>query len=226
MRGLIAILLLMAASAAPPPAAAGEGFEVRGLKTPESFIVDPATGLYYISNINGGPTDRDNNGFITKIAKDGKVLNLTFIAGGAPGVTLHAPKGLDIIGPTLYVADIDTVRGFDKETGRPTVTVDLKPMGAVFLNDLTHDALGTLYVSDTTTFGGDIAESKIFAIATRRDHRPSLLAKRRILAGPNGLAINPLSGQLIVVSWDQGTVLEVDQKTGQATVLLDKALGP
>ncbi len=228
MHRRLTVALLLATSLVSPlisPRGVAWPFDVSGLKTPESFIADPETGLYYISNINGGPLHRDNNGFITQIGKDGKVLSLKFIAGGMPGVTLHAPKGLDIIGPTLYVADIDAVRGFDKVTGRPVVTVDLKAMGAIFLNDLTHDALGTLYVSDTATFGGDIAESKVFTIATRQDHRPHLLVKSRQLAGPNGLAINPANGRLVVVSWDKGSILEVDQKTGRVSVLLDKALG-
>ena len=43
------------------------GFEVSDLETPESFIVDSSSGEYYISNINGSPVARDNNGFITKL---------------------------------------------------------------------------------------------------------------------------------------------------------------
>ena len=46
------------------------GFDVPDLETPESFIVDPSNGEYYISNINGSPVTRDNNGFITKLRSD------------------------------------------------------------------------------------------------------------------------------------------------------------
>jgi len=57
-------------------------FEVQGLKTPESFIADPSTGNYFISNINGGgPGGKDDDGFITKLDKDGKVINLAFVDG-------------------------------------------------------------------------------------------------------------------------------------------------
>src|SRR5438067_13900188 len=85
------------------PTAAG-ALQVTGLKNPAGFIVDPATGAYFISNENGGPSERDNNGFITKLDETGKIVKLKFIEGGASGVTLHAPKGLAILGKTLYVS--------------------------------------------------------------------------------------------------------------------------
>src|SRR3972149_5241500 len=94
-------------------------FEVKGLRTPESFIVDPSTGAYFMSNIDGKPTQKDNNGFITKLDKTGKIIKLKFVEGGKKGVTLHAPKGLAVIDSILYATDIDFVRGFDKETGEP-----------------------------------------------------------------------------------------------------------
>src|SRR2546427_13055522 len=72
--------------------------QVTGLRNPASFIVDPTTGNYFISNENGQPTERDNNGFITKLDPDGKISQLKFIEGGADGDTLHAPRGLAIIG--------------------------------------------------------------------------------------------------------------------------------
>ena len=43
---------------------------IQGLARPESFLIDPETGLSYISNINGGGTAIDNNGFITRLRPD------------------------------------------------------------------------------------------------------------------------------------------------------------
>jgi hypothetical protein len=65
---------------------------VDGLKNPTSFIVDPALGNYFISNINGKPVSRDNNGFILKLNPSGKTL--LNIRGGDPQITLNAPDGL------------------------------------------------------------------------------------------------------------------------------------
>src|SRR5256886_13499427 len=52
---------------------------------------------------------------ISRVRPDGAVENLKFIEGGHNGVTLHAPKGLALLGDTLWVADIDVVRARSEE---------------------------------------------------------------------------------------------------------------
>ena len=186
-----------------------QAFEVTGLSTPESFIVDPQTGNYYISNINGAPTQKDNNGFITKLDKTGKILSLKFIEGSKTGVTLHAPKGLDMIGDVLYVSDIDAVRGFNKKTGKPLYNLNLKEMGALFLNDLTHDHQGNLYISDTTVFVDSNAPGTIFKIEPRHQHRVSIFIRDTALGSPNGVVIHPETGRLLANTWGSGKILEI-----------------
>src|SRR5438034_189033 len=122
--------------------------QVTGLRNPAGFIVDPTTGSYFISNENGQPTERDNNGFITKLDPDGKISKLKFIEGGANGVTLHAPKSLAIIGRTLYVSDIDQVRRFDTDTGRALGDLDLTAAKVDHLAGLAADGHGTLSIGD------------------------------------------------------------------------------
>jgi DNA-binding beta-propeller fold protein YncE len=189
-----------------------QAFEVKGLKTPKSFIVDPTTGNYFISNINGKPAEKDDNGFITKLDRAGKIVNLKFVEGGKDGVTLHAPKGLAIIDDILYVTDIDTVKGFNKETGHSVHHLDLAEVSPVFLNDLTHDAEGNLYVTDVTA-------NMILKIETRNEQKASILVKDSLLGKPNGIVFNPQTGNLIVASRDTGSILEVDL-TGQIRLLL------
>ncbi|TAK06761.1 MAG: hypothetical protein EPO39_08065 [Candidatus Manganitrophaceae bacterium] len=179
----------------------GAAFEVTGLSTPESFIVDEETGNYFISNINGSPIDKDNNGFITKLDPSGKVLQMKFI-DSTKGGPLHAPKGMAVVGKILYVTDIDHVKGYDKNSGMLAHDVDLSQFGATFLNDLTHDAKGNLYVSDT--FSEFIAR-----IDPSREHRISMVAKGPQLGQPNGLAIHPKTNSLIMVSMGSGKVAEV-----------------
>lgn len=189
-------------------------FEVQGLKTPESFIADPSTGNYFISNINGGgPGGKDDDGFITKLDKDGKVINLTFIDGKNKDIILNAPKGLDIIGNILYVSDIDFVRGFDKETGKLLHDLDFKAFNPSSLNDLTHDSQGNLYVSDWI---GNF----IFKIETRNNHKISVVAKGNTLGGPNGLNIHPKTKKLINVTWESGKVQEIDS-SGSVKILVE-----
>ena len=184
------------------PGGVALALQVTGLKNPAGFIVDPATGSYFISNENGQPTERDNNGFITKLDPDGKISKLKFIEGGVNGVTLHAPKALAVIGRTLYVSDIDRVRRFDADTGRPLGELDLSAVPVDFLTGLATDGHGTLYIADA---GADT----ILKVDTRRSSKPTVLVKDPALAGPYGLAVNPATDALVVVSWNTGKILEV-----------------
>ncbi len=193
------------------------GFEVPDLETPESFIVDPSSGEYYISNINGSPISRDNNGFITKLHGDGSLVARSFITGGAYGVELNAPKGLAIIGNILYVTDIDRVRGFHKVTGELVHTVNLVLQRAKFLNDLVADDQGNLYVSDTAIFVAANAPPTIFKIETTHKHQVTIHSRYPMLAYPNGLMIHPKTNALLVNTWGEGRILEVSE--GGKTVL-------
>lgn len=116
-----------------------------GLSTPESVLVDG--DLYLVSNINGTPLEKDNNGYIARLKPDGTVADARWIEGGKGGVTLNAPKGMGLSKGVLYVADIDTVRMFDAKTGKPKGEVAI--VGASFLNDIAVDPKGKVYVSDS-----------------------------------------------------------------------------
>ena len=137
------------AAVTPPPADTGPKplFHLEGFQTPESVAYDDANDRYLVSNINGKPGEADNNGYISLVSPDGKIILEKFIAGGVNKVTLHAPKGTAIANGMLYVADIDTVRKFDLKTGAPKG--EIKIPGATFLNDVDADADGNVYVSDT-----------------------------------------------------------------------------
>ena len=136
-----------AAPAAPVAAGGTKGLTVAGFSTPESVLHDSTQDIYFVSNINGSPTAKDNNGFISRVRPDGAVENLKFIEGGRAGVTLNAPKGLALLGDTLWVADIDMVRAFNARTGAVIDSVKLD--SAVFLNDVAVAATGAIYITDT-----------------------------------------------------------------------------
>ena len=145
------------------------GFDVTGLSHPVCFIVDPGTGDYFIANVNGAPAARDNNGFITKLDPRGHVIALKFI-GPSKASSLHAPKGLAIVGKTLYVLDLDHVRGYDTERGGLVLDIDMAPYKATFLNDLTRDAEGNLYLSDSQS-------NFVARIEPEHGHRVTILAR-------------------------------------------------
>ncbi len=209
---LVGIVVMIFSGASPATA-----LQIKKLKGPQSFLADPNHPGYFISNVNGEPTAHDNNGFITKLDGNGKVVDLQFIRGGDGGTVLHAPKGMAIADNVLYVADLNALRGFDTATGRSVVTVRM-PRGSPRsqgLADVVYDGEGLLYVSDTEA-------NTIYRIDIRRNHAVSLLVRDEALAGPRGLAVHPKTGHLIVVSWNKGKILEVDTK-GTITVLVSNS---
>ena len=181
---------------------------VTELQSPYSFVNDPIEKSYFISSVNGEAETADNNGFITKLNPNGKLLNLKFIQGGKDDVTLHAPKGMALVEHVLYVADLDTLRGFDTTTGKPVMALIIRSPAAsrsesvpTSLNDVTFDGKGLLYCSDqkaNTIYRIDLATQTV-----------SVLITDRALAGPSGLAVHPKSGQIIAVSWEKGKISEV-----------------
>ncbi len=159
-----------------------------GLETPESVLHDDVADVYLVSNINGQPLTADNNGFIARLRPDGTVETLKWIEGGKNKVTLNAPKGLALVGDVLYVADLDTVRMFDRKTGAPAGEV--KVPGATFLNDIAVTTDGRVLVSDTGMKAGakgfdPSGTDAVWSIDKARKLTP--VAKDKDLGAPNGL---------------------------------------
>jgi len=197
--------------AAAPPPVPHKISQIDSLQTPESFFWDQALDLYFISNINGNPSVKDNNGFITVVVPDSGVRNLKFIEGGKNGVTLNAPKGLTAKGDTLWVTDIDAARAFNAKTGRPIATVDLRPAGAVFLNDPAIGPDGALYITDTGIrfdSAGNVSHpgpDRIFRIARGK---VSVAAQGDTLERPNGITWDVSGNRFIVVALGGPSIFE------------------
>jgi DNA-binding beta-propeller fold protein YncE len=191
----------------------GEAAQITGLESPNSFVGDLSGKEYFISNINGEPEARDNNGFITKLNAEGKIIHLKFIQGGAGDVLLHAPKGMALVGAILYIADLDQLKAFDKTSGQliATVSFPTASLTRVSLTDVAAAPGGILYVSDQ-------AANSIYRVDPSIDHRVDLLIHDERLAGPAGIAIHPRTNHLIVVSWEKGRILEITPD-GQLTEL-------
>jgi sugar lactone lactonase YvrE len=109
-------------------------------KTPESVLYDQERDVIYVSNINGRPSEEDNNGFISQLNMDGSVKNLKWIEG------LNAPKGMSVYKNYLFVSDINRVAKIDINKGE--ILKFYEAPKAKFLNDITIDNDGIVYVSD------------------------------------------------------------------------------
>lgn len=158
-----------------------------GFATPESVLHDEEADLYLVSNINGAPLDKDGNGFISRLGPDGQIQTLRWIDGGQEGVTLHAPKGMAIKGDTLFVADIDSVRAFDRTSGAALGGRGVPD--ASFLNDLAVGDEGVLYVSDTG-LGADFSPTGTAAVYRFDPEGPRVIARGEGLSNPNGLLVD------------------------------------
>lgn len=205
------IVIVPVACGAPDvePELPGLLIEDVGFQTPESVQHDPVADVYLVSNINGDPLAKAGNGFISRVSPEGQVLDLRWIDGAAEGVELDAPKGMAIRGQTLYVADIDHIRGFDRETGEPVE--DIRIEGATFLNGLAVDETrGILYVSDTgfTSGNGEFVPAGTDAIyQIDMEGEVSVLVQGEELGGPNGLTHSERG--LIVAAFGSGRLYAV-----------------
>jgi hypothetical protein len=174
---------------------------VAGFKTPESVLYDPAADVYLVSNINGDPFGTDDNGYIAKVTVDGK--SEIWIDGAKDDVKLDAPKGMALLGDTLYVADITTVRMFDRKSGAAKGDVPIK--GATFLNDLAAGA-DAVYVSDSG-LGAGFKPTGTDAIYEIAGGKATPVIKDKALGNPNGLSV--AGDDLWVVTFGTGELYKI-----------------
>ena len=172
-------------------------WESKGLAQPESVVEDPATGVIYVSNINGAVMQKDGNGFISRLTADGKMLERQWVKG------LNSPTGLALHDRTLYAADVDQLIEINAASGEILKRYDAK--GAVFLNDVVVDDDGTVYVSDTP----------MNTIWRLKDGSFEPWLANDALNGPNGLLIQ---GKTLIVA-SLGKVQSQGQKKELGTLL-------
>ncbi|RAJ97509.1 SMP-30/gluconolaconase/LRE-like protein [Larkinella arboricola] len=140
------------------------------LSVPESVLYDPKGNVLYVANIVGKSDSLDGDGFISKVSLDGKIENLKWTTG------LNAPKGMGIYKNRLYVTDVYRLVALNLSNGQAEQTWDATDKKA-FLNDVTVDKNGTIYVSDNRN-------NKIYRL---KDDKWEIWMDGGDLNNPNGL---------------------------------------
>jgi outer membrane protein assembly factor BamB len=159
------------------------------LETPESVYYHEDEDILYVSNIAGAPSEKDGNGYISKVSLEGEIVEQKWVSG------LHAPKGLAVNEGKLYVTDIDELVEIDIEAGEISNRYAVE--GAKFLNDPV--------VADGKVLFTDMEDNKIYAL---EDGQVSVW-KEEGLERPNGLAYH--NGQVLVASNTLRVVTQEDE---------------
>jgi sugar lactone lactonase YvrE len=188
--------------------------KISGLKMPES-VVQATDGRVFVSEINGFGVDGDGQ---ISVIEAGQV---TLFAKG-----LDDPKGLAIIGQSLYVADNKRIlklalSGPKQGQAEVFAAATAFPVTPLFLNDLEADLAGNLYVSDSGDLKGK--GGAVYQINAQGQVRLLINGQQdsRILA-PNGLLMDDTGDVLMVVDFASGILYSYNLATKQ---LLDIADG-
>lgn len=181
-----------------------------GLSAPESALWDATRNVWYVSNINGPDVAKDDNGYIIRLSADGaKLDSVPFINGADADITLNAPRGMALVGDTLWVADIDAVRAFDVNTGNAVTSLELAAQNATFLNDVAVGGDGTIYITDSGisfNAGGAISHpgrSRVFSLVGRNAREVVALPAE---SAANGIAFDAANKRWLIVGFNSPSV--------------------
>lgn len=185
--------------------------KITGLKSPES-VVQAKDGKIYVSEINEFGKDGDGQ--------------ISVIENGAASVFADGfddPKGLVIIGDSLYVADktkvykVSLADGSQKEV---FLAASAFPKPPQFLNDLEADPQGNLYISDS----GDILGTGKGGIIYRANANAEVTklidgADNPLVMAPNGLLADDTGTYLTFVDFTSGILYNLNTETGEVSDL-------
>ena len=150
------------------------------LPSPESTVWDAKKEVIFISNQNYA-VEKDG-GSIGQLKLDGSVIAKEWVKG------LNKPKGIVILGDTLYVSDVTELVEIDI----PSASIKKRhpAKGAKFLNDVATDGTGAIYVSD-------MFNSSIYRFDPKGQF--DIWMEGHNLENPNGILFH--KGELYVAAW-------------------------
>ncbi len=175
-------------------------WRLQGLANPESVALARDGAFLYVSNVNGEGEAKDGNGFISRVSTDGRMLERQWARG------LDGPKGLILLGDTLYATDIDDIVAMDATSG--VIRRRIAAPGATFLNDVAVMPNGVVIAADSGT-------RRIYSL---NNGAAEIWLEHPLLDSINGLLPEPTR---LVVTTMAGRLLAIDYATRAITVLAE-----
>jgi sugar lactone lactonase YvrE len=172
--------------------------------SPESIEFDYDNNRWLIAN-----TDADN--ILARSSSNGAVTVLVPSVNGSG----TGPHGLEIVNDTLYACGGGSIYAFNVNTGAPIFNMSL---GASFLNGITHDSSGNLYITD-------FSAKKIYKFNTTLRTYTTFVASLGT-ASPNGIICDEANNRCIFVTWGSSAQIKAaDLTTGAVSTVLFSTLG-
>ena len=172
------------------------------MSIPESVKYDAENDVLYVANIQGNPTEKDGQGFISRLTPEGEVLDLKWVSG------VDAPKGMGIYEGKLYVTNIDEIVEIDIAKGEISNRYSLE--GAQFANDIDVNEAGAVFASD-------MRGNKIYRLM---DGLVEVWVESGKLKRPNGLFAKQdhlligINGAVLTADYASGELEEIISNTG------------
>jgi len=144
--------------------------------SPESIEFDYANNRWLIANTSGG-------NILARNSANGAMSVFTSLPS--------SPYGVEIVGSTLYVCDQSNhVKGYDLTSASQVMNITVT--GATFLNGITHDNNGNLFVTD-------FSAKRIYRIniATQQYN----IFVTGLAKSPNGIIFDQPNNRCVFVNW-------------------------
>ena len=182
-------------------------------KIPESTLYDSERKVIYVSNVNQNPRQKDNNGFISRMNKDGKDIELEWVSG------LSSPKGMGLKDTILYVTDVDEMVAININSAEIIKKYPLADVG--MLNDISIAPNGTVYVTDMDSSRILVLEDEELILWQDGLNRPNGIYAEddRILIASNG------DGKFLAYDLTSKAMTELGAGFGRSDGIVKTALG-